>query len=95
MSQGGRADPIDGHHAFAVLVNGLRPDEVWVLYRDTRGYTQGRRAADMEGIHEFVDAGGKLGHLWMEGFFEVGDPLTAQGGPKPKLRRKSTAAREG
>ena len=22
-----------------------------------------------------VDAGGKLGHLWMEGFFGVGDPL--------------------
>jgi predicted ATPase len=77
------------------FVNGLRPDEVWVLYRDTHGYTQGRRAADMEGIHDFVDAGGKLGHLWMEGFFEVGDPLTAQGGPKPKSRRRSTAAREG
>ena len=68
------------------LVNGLRPEEVWVLYRDTRGFTQARRAADMRGIREFVDSGGKLGHLWMEGFFEVGDPLTAEGGPKPGAR---------
>jgi hypothetical protein len=30
-----------------------------------------------------MEAGGKLGHLWVEGFFEVGDPLTDEGGPKP------------
>jgi predicted ATPase len=65
------------------FVNGLRPDEVWVLYRDEKGYTQARRAADMRGVLELMEAGGKLGHLWMEGFFEVGDPLTASGGPKP------------
>jgi predicted ATPase len=64
------------------LVNGLRPEEVWVLYRDENGHTQGRRAADMERVPAFMETGGKLGHLWMEGYFDVGDPLTAAGGPK-------------
>lgn len=64
------------------FVNGLRPEELWVLYRDEQGYTQARRAADMRGISEFMDQGALLGSLWMEGHFEVGDPLTAAGGPK-------------
>ena len=73
------------------FVNGLRPEELWVLYRDEQGYTQARRAADMQGIKEFMDEGAQLGYLWMEGHFEVGDPLTASGGPKrPSL---SPAAR--
>lgn len=64
------------------FVDGLRPRELWVLYRDEKGYTQARRASDMEGIPEFVEEGASLGQLWMEGYFEVGDPLTASGGPK-------------
>lgn len=64
------------------FVNELRPEELWVLYRNEEGYTQARRAADMRGISAAVEAGGKLGHLWMEGAFEIGDPLTAAGGPK-------------
>jgi len=63
------------------FVNGLQAKELWVLYRDERGYTQARRAADMKGIPEFMDNGGQLGHLWMEGFFDVGDPLTNAGAP--------------
>ena len=63
------------------FVNGLRPEETWVLYRDEAGYTQARRAADMKGINEFVAEGALLGHLWVEGYFDVGDPLTASGGP--------------
>jgi predicted ATPase len=64
------------------FVNGLRPEELWVLYRDEQGYTQARRAADMRGIPEFMEQGAQLGSLWMEGHFEVGDPLTAAGGPR-------------
>jgi predicted ATPase len=64
------------------FVNGLRPEELWVLYRDQSGYTQARRAADMRGIREFMNQGALLGHLWMEGNFEIGDPLTAAGSPK-------------
>lgn len=64
------------------FVNSLRAEELWVLYRDEHGFTHARRADQMQGIPEFLEAGGKLGHLWMEGHFEVGDPLTAAGGPK-------------
>jgi predicted ATPase len=63
------------------FVNGLRAEELWVLYRDERGYTQAKRASDMTGIPDFMRAGAKLGQLWMEGYFEVGDPLAAAGGP--------------
>lgn len=57
------------------FVNGLKPEAVWVLYRDARGYTQAKRAADMRGIPEFMKEGAQLGHLWMESYFDVGDPL--------------------
>jgi predicted ATPase len=63
------------------FVNGLRSSELRVLYRDGEGFTQARRAADMQGIPEFIEHGAQLGHLWMEGHFEVGDPLTNAGGP--------------
>ena len=62
------------------FVNGLRPDEVWALYRDEQGYTRAKRVADMPGISEFMSEGAQLGHLWAEGYFEVGDPLTVLGG---------------
>ena len=64
------------------FINGLRPKEVWVLYRDEKGYAQARRAADMPGINEFMAQGALLGNLWVEGHFDVGDPFTAAGGPK-------------
>jgi predicted ATPase len=64
------------------FVNGLRPEELRVLYRDKSGYTQAKQAARMKGIKEFMNQGALLGHLWMEGNFDIGDPLTAAGGPK-------------
>ncbi len=64
------------------FVNGLRPEELWVFYRDKKGYTQARKASNMEGIKDFINNGALLGQLWMEGHFEVGDPLTKSGGPK-------------
>lgn len=65
------------------FVNGLKPKELWVLYRDEKGYTQAKRAYDMKGIPDFIEEGALLGHLWAEGYFEFGDPLTNSGGPKP------------
>lgn len=65
-----------------LFVNGLKPEELWILFRDDDGYTQARRAADMRGIKEFMAHGALLGYLWMEGHFEVGDPLISSGGPK-------------
>jgi predicted ATPase len=60
------------------FLNGLQPKEVWVLFRDKDGYTQARRAADMQGIQEFMSQGAQLGYLWIEGHFEVGDPFYDQ-----------------
>ncbi|MBE9116370.1 AAA family ATPase [Lusitaniella coriacea LEGE 07157] len=57
------------------FVDALRPDELWVLYRDEDGFTQAKRATDMHGIPEFITEGATLGNLWMEGYFEFGDPL--------------------
>ena len=64
------------------FVNELSADEVWMLYRDEQGFTVCKRASEMLGIEQLLDAGAKLGQLWMEGHFEFGDPLTNAGGPK-------------
>jgi len=63
------------------FANGLKSEELWVLYRDERGYTQAKRTSDMQGIKDFMQHGAQLGQLWMEGHFEFGDPMTASGGP--------------
>ena len=64
------------------FVNEFRANEVWVLYRDDQGFTICKRTSEMQGVNEFLEAGAKLGQLWMEGYFEFGDPLTNSGGPK-------------
>ena len=56
------------------FVDGLKSEEVWVLYRDENGFTQAKRTDDMKRIKEFMNKGALLGELWMEGYFEVGDP---------------------
>lgn len=66
------------------FVDALRPEELWILYRTEKGFTQAKRAIDMQGIPEFMAEGATLGNLWMEGFFEFGDPLKNQGAPKSK-----------
>ena len=63
------------------FINPLRPRQVWVLYRNEQGYTRAVRAADIQGVEEFLDAGALLGELWMEGRFGVGDPLVRAGAP--------------
>lgn len=67
------------------FLNGLRANEIRVLFRDENGYTQARRASDLEGVKEFMDAGAKLGELWIEGHFNVGDPLVQSGAPQLPL----------
>jgi predicted ATPase len=63
------------------FLDGLKPAEVWILFRNEDGFTSAQRVADIKGIKEFVENGAKLGHLWMEGHFRVGDPLTKSGAP--------------
>ena len=63
------------------FLDGLRPEEVRVLWRDEAGHTQARRTADLELVRSFMEEGALLGDLWMEGYFGVGDPLTRHGAP--------------
>ncbi|BAZ10914.1 ATPase [Calothrix sp. NIES-4071] len=61
------------------FVDNLKPEELWVLYRDENGFTQAKRTSDMRGIKEFIEEGATLGSLWMEDYFEVGNPLINHG----------------
>jgi predicted ATPase len=63
------------------FVDALRPDEVWMMFRDEYG-AQARRAADIPQLMAMVEAGGLLGSLWTEGFFDLGDPLVRAGRPR-------------
>jgi predicted ATPase len=69
------------------FLNALRPQELRVLYRNERGYTQSELASDLAGIPEFIDTGATLGDLWLEGHFRVGDPLVNAGAPQHRVRR--------
>lgn len=61
------------------FVNALRPEQLWILYRESDGYARARRASDMPLVVAQMEAGAQLGYLWAEGFFEVGDPLLGSG----------------
>lgn len=56
----------------------LQPEEVRVFHRGADGYTLVRRVADMPGVQAFLNHGASLGELWMEGHFDVGDPLATE-----------------
>jgi predicted ATPase len=64
------------------FINAAKPEEVRVLYRDEAGYTQAKRAVDIQGVKEFLAAGATLGQLWLEGRFGLGDPLVNSGAPR-------------
>jgi predicted ATPase len=69
------------------FLNSMRPEEVRVLYRNDEGFTESVRASDVPGIPEFLEEGGLLGHLWLEGHLGAGDPLVNSGAPRKGLRR--------
>ena len=64
------------------FVDSLKPEELWVLYRDEQGFTQAKRTADMRGVKQFMEHGALLGSLWMEDFFDVGNLLKNAGAPQ-------------
>ncbi len=70
------------------FLNGLRPQEVRVLYRDEHGYTKTVRASGIRGVPEQMEAGASIGHLWMEGYFGLGDPLVNAGAPTSKGNKR-------
>lgn len=64
------------------FADALQPRELWVLYRAVDGFTRTRRASDIPQLVAMVESGGQLGSLWMEGYFDVGDPLVRAGRPR-------------
>lgn len=70
------------------FVNGARPEEIRILYRDKDGYSQVVRASELQGVSGFVKAGALMGDLWLEGHLGVGDPLHNAGAPARKGRRR-------
>ena len=58
------------------FLNGVEPTEVRVLYRNDDGYTKARLVASMPGVPELIRSGANLGDIWLEGYFDSGDPLT-------------------
>ena len=73
------------HSSF--FLDGVKPGEVRVLYRDEHGHTQAIKALDVHGVKEFFDTGASMGHLYMEGHLGAGDPLVNSGAPIKKQRR--------
>ena len=71
------------------FLDGLRPAEVRVLWRDDAGHTQALCAADLPRVQAFMDEGALLGNLWMERQFGVGDPLVEHGGPSRDLNSRA------
>jgi predicted ATPase len=53
-----------------LFLNALRPEEVWVLYRNRNGYTQVRRVDDIPHVTNFIKSGGLIGDLWLEGYVD-------------------------
>ena len=51
-----------------LFLNALRSEEVWVLHRNENGYTQVRRVDDIPRVTNFIETGGLLGDLWLEGY---------------------------
>jgi predicted ATPase len=56
------------------FLNGVKPREIRILSRDSRGYTQVVRASDVDGVAEFIHEGAQMGQLWSEGYFGVVTP---------------------
>ncbi|NVJ05936.1 AAA family ATPase [Myxococcus sp. AM001] len=69
------------------FLNALKPQEIRILYRNEKGYSQAIKASDIEGVTQFVQAGASMGHLWLEGRLGVGDPLVNAGAPRKKVLR--------
>lgn len=61
------------------FADALRPKELWMLYREEDGFTRVLRASDVPQLTAMAETGGQLGSLWMEGYFDAGDPLMRSG----------------
>jgi len=59
------------------LVDEMRAEEVWLLHRGEAGFAKAVRASSVPIITTMIESGGKLGDLWMEGYFPNADPIAS------------------
>lgn len=52
------------------FVNALKPDEVWVLDKDDRGFSTIKRADEFSAVSQLVEAGLPLGGLWYSDYLD-------------------------
>ena len=53
------------------FVDALRPDEVWILEKDTDGFSKISRASNHEIVKNLVAEGIPLGGLWYSDYFDI------------------------
>lgn len=51
------------------FVNALSPEQVWVLEKDSMGFSTAKRASDYEFVSELVAEGANMGDLWYSEYF--------------------------
>ena len=51
------------------FVNALSPEQVWVLEKDTEGFSTAKRAADYSFVSALITEGASLGDLWYSQYF--------------------------
>ena len=55
------------------FIDALRPEELWIMNRNDKGYASIVRADKINRIPEFIAEGASLGSLWFEGYFGRGN----------------------
>lgn len=56
------------------FVDALTPSEVWILDKQSDGYSSLTRAADLPSVQELFDEGIPMGSLWYSDHFGMGNP---------------------
>ena len=52
------------------FVNALMPDDVWVLAKNSLGYSDIKRASDYAFVRELSEEGVAVGDMWYSKYFE-------------------------
>jgi predicted ATPase len=56
------------------FIDALKPEEVWILEKNEKGFSTAERAADIKTIKDFCEQGIPLGSLWYSDHFGRGNP---------------------
>jgi len=89
---GGRTQVLVSTHS-RYFVDAVRPDELWVMERDEKGYASIVRSDRLQGVHELVREGAPLGSLWFEDQLRRGNPYcTSSSMSRSRPRRRLLAA---